>query len=66
MVSAPVVRPSEIESLAKLVQDWRKPLILAGGGVIASGAESVLVQVAERLGAPVFHTLMGKGAIPGG
>jgi acetolactate synthase-1/2/3 large subunit len=64
MVSAPVVRRGEIESLAKLVQEWRKPLILAGGGVIISGAESVLVQVAERLGAPVFHTLMGKGVIP--
>jgi acetolactate synthase-1/2/3 large subunit len=65
MDSAPVVRPAEIESLAKLVQEWRKPLILAGGGVISSGAEKVLVQVAERLGAPVFHTLMGKGVIPG-
>jgi acetolactate synthase-1/2/3 large subunit len=64
MVSAPVVRPGDIESLAKLVQEWRKPLILAGGGVIASGAESVLAEVAERLGAPVFHTLMGKGVIP--
>ena len=64
MVSAPVVRRGEIESLANLVQEWQKPLILAGGGVVTSGAESVLIQVAERLGAPVFHTLMGKGVIP--
>jgi len=64
MVSAPVVRRGEIESLANLVQEWQKPLILAGGGVITSGAESILIQVAERLGAPVFHTLMGKGVIP--
>jgi acetolactate synthase-1/2/3 large subunit len=65
MVSAPVVRRGEIDALAKLVREWQKPLILAGGGVVTSGAEAVLVQVAERLGAPVFHTLMGKGIIPG-
>src|SRR5438309_7498710 len=65
IISAPVVRPGDIESAVKLIQGWQRPLILAGGGVIASGAESALVQVAERLGAPVFHTLMGKGVIPG-
>jgi acetolactate synthase-1/2/3 large subunit len=64
MISAPSVRRGEIESLAQLIQSWRRPLILAGGGVIAAGAESALVEVAERLGAPVFHTLMGKGVIP--
>src|SRR6516162_6929242 len=36
---------------------------LAGGGVIAAGAEALLAQVAERLGAPVFTTLMGKCAL---
>jgi acetolactate synthase-1/2/3 large subunit len=64
VISALLPRPGETESLAELVQGWHKPLILAGGGVIAAGAESTLAQVAERLGAPVFHTLMGKGVIP--
>jgi len=64
MISSPSVRREEIESLAELVQGWQKPLILAGGGVIAAGAEKTLLQVAERLGAPVFHTLMGKGVVP--
>jgi acetolactate synthase-1/2/3 large subunit len=64
MISSPTIRKGEIESLAELVKGWRRPLILAGGGVIAAGAETALVQVAERLGAPVFHTLMGKGVIP--
>jgi thiamine pyrophosphate-dependent acetolactate synthase large subunit-like protein len=44
---------------------WQRPLIMAGGGVIAAGAERRLVQLAERLGAPVFHTLAGKAAFPG-
>jgi acetolactate synthase I/II/III large subunit len=38
---------------------------MTGGGVIAAGAEPYLVQLAEGLGAPVFHTLAGKCAIPG-
>jgi acetolactate synthase-1/2/3 large subunit len=57
-------RPQEIEALAQLIAGWRRPLLLAGGGVLTAGAEADLVQLAERLGAPVFHTLMGKCAVP--
>jgi acetolactate synthase-1/2/3 large subunit len=53
------------QALATLVSGWRKPLLLAGGGVVAAGAGRALVQLAERLGAPVVTTLMGKSAIPG-
>jgi acetolactate synthase I/II/III large subunit len=41
-----------------------RPVILAGGGVIAAEASDALVAVAEHLGAPVTHSFMGKGAIP--
>jgi acetolactate synthase-1/2/3 large subunit len=58
-------RPGDIAALADLLGRWKKPLILAGGGVISAGAESLLVRVAERLGAPMFHTGMGKCAFPG-
>jgi thiamine pyrophosphate-dependent acetolactate synthase large subunit-like protein len=57
-------RPQEVATLAELLTGWRKPLILAGGGVCTAGAEAELVQLAERLGAPVFHTAMGKCALP--
>jgi acetolactate synthase-1/2/3 large subunit len=60
----PEPRPADIASLAELLARWRRPLVLAGGGVISAGAETLLVQLAERLGAPVLHTLMGKCAIP--
>jgi acetolactate synthase-1/2/3 large subunit len=43
---------------------WRKPLLLVGGGAIAAGAGALLVRLAEQLGAPVFHTFMGKSAFP--
>src|SRR5437588_7116720 len=58
-------RSKNIEALAALVIGWQRPLLLAGGGVTLSGAEPLLVQVAERLGAPVFHSLGGKSAFPG-
>ncbi len=59
-------RPEVRQALFDLVGTWKKPLILAGGGVVAARAASTLVALAERLGAPVFHTAMGKGVIPGG
>jgi acetolactate synthase-1/2/3 large subunit len=53
-----------MDEMRLLVERWKRPLLIAGGGVVSAGAESHLVQLAERLGAPVFHTFMGKGAIP--
>src|SRR5262249_49892412 len=41
----------------------KRPMLIAGGGVIASGAEGELVTLARRLGAPVITTVMGRGAI---
>jgi acetolactate synthase-1/2/3 large subunit len=60
----PAPRPQEVERLAALLAGWRRPVILAGGGVVTAGAEGLLVRVAERLGAPVFITAMGKCVIP--
>ncbi len=56
--------PGAVDALARLVAGWRRPLLLAGGGVLSAGAEEALRQTAERLGAPVFHTAMGKCAFP--
>jgi acetolactate synthase-1/2/3 large subunit len=55
---------SDLDALARLLAGWRRPLILAGGGVIAAGAEALLASLAQRLGAPVLHTAMGKCALP--
>jgi acetolactate synthase-1/2/3 large subunit len=61
----PAPNAHDVQKLAKLVTQWRKPLLLVGGGIISADAEAPLVQLAERLGAPVFHTFMGKSAFPG-
>jgi acetolactate synthase I/II/III large subunit len=55
----------KVEALAHLIAGWQRPLLLAGGGVVAANAELPLREVAERLGAPVFHTSNGKCAFPG-
>jgi acetolactate synthase-1/2/3 large subunit len=55
---------ADVRRLAELLEGCRKPVIVAGGGVVAAGAEELLVRIAERLGAPVFNTLLGKCALP--
>ena len=54
---------SEVAALAKLVSGWHRPLLLIGGGVTTAGAESAVASLADCLGAPVFHTFMGKSAL---
>jgi len=56
--------PLQIEKAADLLATAERPVIIAGGGVIASGASSELIALAELLLAPVSTTLMGKGCIP--
>ena len=55
--------PREIDTAVKVLLNAKKPVILAGGGVIASGAGKELTELAEMLMAPTATSLMGKGAI---
>jgi acetolactate synthase-1/2/3 large subunit len=56
--------PSALNPLLKLIEAAEKPVIVAGGGVRASGAGPELVQLAEALGIPVATSLNGKDSIP--
>ena len=56
--------PQVVDRAARLLLEAKRPLILAGGGVVASEAEPELLALAEFLGTPVTVTWMGKGAIP--
>jgi acetolactate synthase-1/2/3 large subunit len=55
--------PEQVVALARLLATWKRPLLLAGGGVVSAGAEALLGRLAERLGSPVFTTFMGKCAL---
>jgi acetolactate synthase I/II/III large subunit len=48
---------------AELLATAERPLIVAGGGAIISGACEEVVGLAERFSAPVVTTMTGKGAI---
>lgn len=53
-----------IRKASEILARAESPVILAGGGVILSGASQELVELAEMLGSAVITTMMGKGAIP--
>jgi len=55
---------ASVERAARLLTEARRPVLLAGGGVITADASAELVALAEHLGAPVVTTWMGKGTIP--
>ncbi|GAB4253672.1 MAG: biosynthetic-type acetolactate synthase large subunit [Acidobacteriota bacterium] len=55
---------AELQLFLDLLQTSRRPLILAGHGIILSGAEAELREFAERCNIPVALTLLGKGAMP--
>ena len=48
----------------KLIRLAKKPMIIAGGGVIYSEAEDVLRELVHRTGIPVAETFAGKGSLP--
>ena len=54
-----------IEKAAQLLSQSRRPVIWAGGGLISSGASAELRELAERLQAPIFTTILGRGSIAG-
>jgi acetolactate synthase I/II/III large subunit len=56
--------PAALQRAARLIDTAERPLILAGHGVILSGAFDELRAFAERTGIPVITTLLGISAIP--
>ena len=56
--------PLQIKRAASLIGNAKKPVILAGGGVIISNSSEELLKLSEITGAPVTTTLLGKGAFP--
>ena len=56
--------PAAVERAVEMLFKAEKPVIIAGGNVHRSGASAELIELAEALGAPVFETANGRGALP--
>jgi acetolactate synthase I/II/III large subunit len=60
---SPEFYTDDVNKVGTMLQEAKKPVILAGHGVLIAGAEKALQKVAERFDTPVTTTLLGKGAI---
>lgn len=57
----PEASDGDIQKLISLIENAKKPVIYAGGGIISSGSAGLLNEFSEITGIPVAHTLMGMG-----
>ena len=68
-VNLPSYRPTyrgnakQVRACAELIRSAKRPLLYAGGGVVASHACQELTELAEKMRIPVITSLMGKGAM---
>ncbi len=62
----PVLKPhsKQVRETARLIVEARRPVLYVGGGVLAAGASTDLLLLAEMAGIPVVTTLMARGAFP--
>ena len=58
------VSPASLAGVKAALEGAKRPLILAGGGVIGADAAENLAAFAKKMQAPVCSTLMGLGAYP--
>jgi acetolactate synthase-1/2/3 large subunit len=55
---------SPLGQMAQMLNEAEKPLIITGHGVVLAGAEDALLELVEKVKAPVVTTLLGIGALP--
>lgn len=60
----PTIDGESLLAAARLINSAERPMILAGQGVVISGAEDALLAIAERADVPVAATMLGLSAIP--
>jgi 3D-(3,5/4)-trihydroxycyclohexane-1,2-dione acylhydrolase (decyclizing) len=63
-VPRPLPDPAALERVRAAIRGARRPLVVAGGGVVYSEAEAELARFCERTGIPVAETQAGKGSLP--
>ena len=62
-VARPTPEHSELARAARLIRSAQRPMVVAGGGVVYSGAAEALARFCESTGVPVGQTQAGKGTL---
>jgi len=64
----PTVTPNklQVDKLLKAISEAKRPVVLAGGGVVYSGAHEELLKFIETTQIPITTTLLGLGGFPSG
>ena len=57
-------KEKRVEEAAKIINESRRPYIYFGGGVINSGAQEEMLELAELIDSPVGCSLMGLSGVP--
>ncbi len=63
-LSVPVPSDEEIKSAAEIINNAKRPVIYAGGGIIISNASAALLDFATKADIPVSQSMMGRSAFP--
>lgn len=61
----PVVASEKVRQIAAAIHRARRPVIYAGGGIVAANASEQLRELVAKTGIPVTTTVMGLGIYPG-
>ena len=59
----PAPDPADLDRLLRLLLAARRPVAIAGGGIVLAGAETALADLVERLDLPLCTTVSGQGAL---
>ena len=65
-IHGPRPAPEPLAEALALLRNAKRPLLVAGGGVVQAGADALLRELAARLSAPVVPTQMALGVVPTG
>lgn len=60
----PALQRAQVEAAAALINQAKRPYLLAGQGILLSGASEALRKFSEKTGIPVAATLLGLGSFP--
>jgi acetolactate synthase I/II/III large subunit len=60
----PVLQIESVKKAAQLINEAKRPYLLAGQGILLSGATNELIAFSEKTGIPVACTLLGLGSFP--